>query len=213
MKILIVDDHAVVREGIRRLLATIPGTEVHEAAAPDEALAVTRAIAPDIVVLDINLDGSNGLELLQRLKAENPAQRVVMFTMHSEPGYAMRALRAGAAGYVSKSADAAELVTAVKAIASGDRYLDRAMANELATGSGYVEDPLHKLSNREGEILRLLGEGKSLSEIADTFGIAYKTVANSCSRLKEKLGVERTADLIRLSVENRLRISAPGARV
>ena len=213
MKILIVDDHAVVREGIRRLLATIPGTEVHEAAAPDEALAAARAVAPDIIVLDINLDGSNGLELLTRLKADNAAQRVVMFTMHSEPGYAMRALRAGASGYVSKSADAAELITAVKAIASGDRYLDRAMANELATGSGYVEDPLHKLSSREGEILRLLGEGKSLSEIADTFGIAYKTVANSCSRLKEKLGVERTADLIRLLVENRLRISAPGARV
>ncbi|MBN8910455.1 MAG: response regulator transcription factor [Rhizobiales bacterium] len=213
MKILIVDDHAVVREGIRRLLATIPGTEVHEAAAPDEALALARALAPDIIVLDINLDGSNGLELLQRVKAENAAQRVVMFTMHSEASYAMRALRAGASGYVSKSADAAELVTAVKAIASGDRYLDRAMANELATGSGYVEDPLHRLSNREGEILRLLGEGKSLSEIADTFGIAYKTVANSCSRLKEKLGVERTADLIRLSVENRMRISAPGARV
>ncbi len=214
MKILIVDDHAVVREGIRRLLATIAGSEVHEAATPEEALALARAIAPDIVVLDINLDGSSGLDLLQRLKAENAAQRVVMFTMHSEPSYAMRALKAGAAGYVSKSADAGELVTAVKKIVSGDRYLDRSVASELAFGSTYVEDPLHRLSAREGEILRLLGEGKSLSEIADTFGIAYKTVANSCSRLKEKLGVERTADLIRLSVENRLRFNAPpGARV
>jgi two-component system invasion response regulator UvrY len=214
MKILIVDDHAVVREGIRRLLATIAGAEVHEAAAPEDALKLARTIAPDIVVLDINLDGSSGLDLLQRLKAENAAQRVVMFTMHSEPSYAMRALRAGAAGYVSKSADAGELVTAVKMIASGDRYLDRSVASELAFGSPYAEDPLHKLSAREGEILRMLGEGKSLSEIADAFGIAYKTVANSCSRLKEKLGVERTADLIRLSVENRMRINAPpGARV
>jgi DNA-binding NarL/FixJ family response regulator len=212
MKILIVDDHAVVREGIRRLLATISGTEVHEAATPEEALAFARSATPDIIVLDINLNGSSGIDLLQRLKAENAAQRVVMFTMHSEPSYAMRALKAGASGYVSKSADAGELITAVKTVASGDRYLDRSMASDLVFGSALAEDPLHRLSRREGEILRLLGEGKSLSEIADTFGIAYKTVANSCSRLKEKLGVDRTADLIRLSVESRLRVNAPGAR-
>ena len=204
MKILVVDDHAVVREGIRRLLATISGAEIHEAATAQDAMALSRSVSPDVVVLDINLDGSSGLELLRRLKAENVASRVVMFTMHSEPSYAMRALKAGAAGYVSKSAEAGELVTAVKKIASGDRYLDRTMASELVFSSAFTEDPLHKLSNREVEILRLLGEGKSLAEIAATFGIAYKTVANSCSRLKEKLGVERTADLIRLSVERRI---------
>lgn len=205
MKILVVDDHAVVREGIRRLLATISGAEIHEAATAQDALALSRSVAPDVIVLDINLDGSSGLELLRRLKADNVAARIVMFTMHSEPSYAMRALKAGAAGYVSKSAEAGELVTAVKKIASGDRYLDRSMASELVFSAAFTEDPLHKLSNREVEILRLLGEGKSLAEIASTFGIAYKTVANSCSRLKEKLGVERTADLIRLSVERRIR--------
>ena len=205
MKILVVDDHAVVREGIRRLLATISGAEIHEAATAQDAITLSRSVNPDVVVLDINLDGSSGLELLRRLKAENVAARIVMFTMHSEPSYAMRALKAGAAGYVSKSAEAGELVTAVKKIASGDRYLDRSMASELVFSSAFTEDPLHKLSNREVEILRLLGEGKSLAEIAATFGIAYKTVANSCSRLKEKLGVERTADLIRLSVERRIR--------
>lgn len=205
MKILVVDDHAVVREGIRRLLATISGAEIHEAANAQDAMNLSRSVNPDVVVLDINLDGSSGLELLRRLKAENVAARIVMFTMHSEPSYAMRALKAGAAGYVSKSAEAGELVTAVKKIASGDRYLDRSMASELVFSSAFTEDPLHKLSNREVEILRLLGEGKSLAEIAATFGIAYKTVANSCSRLKEKLGVERTADLIRLSVERRIR--------
>jgi len=205
MKILVVDDHAVVREGIRRLLSTISGAEIHEAATAQDAMTVCRSVSPDVVVLDINLDGSSGLELLRRLKSENVAARIVMFTMHSEPSYAMRALRAGAAGYVSKSAEAGELVTAVKKIASGDRYLDRTMASELVFSSAFTEDPLHKLSNREVEILRLLGEGKSLAEIAATFGIAYKTVANSCSRLKEKLGVERTADLIRLSVERRIK--------
>ena len=199
MKILVVDDHAVVREGVRRLLATISGAEVHEAATSHDALVLSRSVNPDVVVLDISLDGSSGLELLRRLKAENAGQRVVMFSMHSEPGYAMRALKAGAAGYVSKSADAGELVTAVKKVAAGDRYLDRSVANDLVF-SASTDDPLRKLSNREVEILRLLGEGKSLGEIASTFGVAYKTIANTCSRLKEKLGVERTADLIRLSV-------------
>jgi DNA-binding NarL/FixJ family response regulator len=205
MKILVVDDHAVVREGVRRLLATIPGAEVYEAATPQDAIDAARSVAPDAIVLDINLDGSSGLELLQQLKAQNARQRVVMFTMHSEPSYAMRALKAGAAGYVSKSADAEELVAAVKTIVSGDRYLDRSIANDLAFGGDLADDPLRKLTNREIEILRLLGAGRSFAEIAATFGIAYKTVANSCSRLKEKLGVERTADLIRLSVEQRIR--------
>lgn len=205
MKILVVDDHAVVREGVRRLLATISGAEIHEAGTSQDALAMSRTVNPDVTVLDINLEGSSGLELLRNLKAENTERRVVMFTMHSEPSYAARALKAGASGYVSKSAKAEELVTAVKKIASGDRYLDSSMASELAFGSSLTEDPLHRLSNRESEILRMLGEGKSLSEIAAGFGIAYKTVANSCSRIKEKLGVGRTADLIRLSVENRLR--------
>lgn len=203
MKILVVDDHAVVREGVRRLLATIPGAEIHEAATSQDAMTLCRSVGPDVIVLDISLDGSSGLELLRRIKVENAAQRVVIFSMHSEPGYAMRALKAGAAGYVSKSAEAGELVTAVRKVAAGDRYLDRSVANELVF-SASTDDPLRKLSNREVEILRLLGEGKSLGEIASTFGVAYKTIANTCSRLKEKLGVERTADLIRLSVLRRI---------
>jgi DNA-binding NarL/FixJ family response regulator len=204
MKILVVDDHAVVREGIRRLLATMAGTEIEEAGTAEEALALARKTAPDVIVLDINLAGTSGLDLLRTLKVENGATRIVMFTMHAEPSYAMRALKAGAAGYVSKSADAEELVTAVKRIASGDRYLDRSMASDLVFTAAAPDDPLQRLSGREAEILKLLGEGRSLAEIAAGFGIAYKTVANCCSRLKEKLGVERTADLIRLSVERRI---------
>jgi DNA-binding NarL/FixJ family response regulator len=202
MKILIVDDHAIVREGVRRLLGTLPHAEIFEAATMHEALAACRTRKPSIVILDINLDTSSGLELLQRLKGEDRSLKVVMFTMHAEPSYATRAIRAGAAGYVSKSAPADELIMAVKKVAEGQRYIDHELANDLAlTPSG--EDPLSSLSNREVEILRLLGEGKSISEIAQVFGIAYKTVANSCSRLKEKLGLDRTADLIRLSIENR----------
>lgn len=203
MKILIVDDHAVVREGVRRLLGSIPGASICEASSAQEALTVYRRESPSVVVLDINLNGSSGLELLQRLKAEEKSARIVMFTMHSEPAYAMRAIRAGASGFVSKSASADELVTAVMRVSEGERYIDRELASELVFSPASADDPMKTLTNREIELLRLLGEGKSLAQIASTFGIAYKTVANSCSRLKEKLGLERTADLIRVSIENR----------
>lgn len=202
MKILIIDDHAIVREGVRRLLGTLPNSEIFEASNTHEALAACRMRKPAIVILDINLDTSSGLELLQRLKGEDKNLKVVMFTMHAEPNYAMRAFRSGASGYVSKSASADELIMAVKKVSEGQRYIDHELANDLALAPA-GEDPLSTLSNREVEILRLLGEGKSISEIANVFGIAYKTVANSCSRLKEKLGIERTADLIRLSIESR----------
>lgn len=203
MKILIVDDHAIVREGVRRLLGALPRVEIFEAASAHEALAAFRQHNPDVVVLDINLETSSGLELLRRLRGESRTARIVMFTMHSEPSYAMRALRAGASGYVSKSAPAEELVTAVKRVMEGQRYIDRELANDLVLTPVDSDDPMSTLSNREIEILRLLGEGKSIAEIAQVFGIAYKTVANSCSRLKEKLGIDRTADLIRLSIESR----------
>lgn len=202
MKILIVDDHAIVREGARRLLATLPGAEIFEAATTHEALTAFRAHRPSVVVLDINLDTSSGLELLARLRGEDRTVKIVMFTMHAEPSYAMRAFRAGASGYVSKSASADELIAAIRKVMEGYRYIDRDLANELALLPP-GEDPLGALTNREVEILRLLGEGKSISEIAQVFGIAYKTVANSCTRLKEKLGLDRTADLIRLSIESR----------
>lgn len=200
MKLLVVDDHAVVREGVRRLLMLMPDTTVVEAGTQAEALELFQNEKPDVVILDINLDGASGLDLLQRFQRDRDA-RVIIFSMHAEPAYAMRAIRAGALGYVSKSAAAGELIEAVKHVAQGKSFLDRKLANQLALNPGAATDPLQRLTNREAEILRLLGEGKSLSEIAGAFGIAYKTVANTCTRLKEKLGVERTADLIRISIE------------
>jgi two-component system invasion response regulator UvrY len=203
MKVLIVDDHAVVRQGVHRLLSSIPDMTIFEAATAHEALTVVRREGPDVVVLDINLEGASGLELLRRIKIERAASRVLMFSMHSEPIYASRAIKAGASGYVCKSASSNDLVTAVVKIAAGETYLDSAMAGELVLNSVRSEDPLRKLTNREIEILRMLGEGKSLQDIADAIGIAYKTVANSCGRIKEKLDLPRTSDLIRFSIENR----------
>ena len=203
MKILLVDDHTVVREGVRRLLSGMQGAVVFEAATGQEALAVFRNERPEVVLLDLNLSGMGGLELLRRMLAENEKVRIVVTSMHADPVYVARALRVGARGYVSKSAGADELVTAVKRVAEGGRYVEREIAGELAFAQIFSEsdDPLQRLSTRELEILRLLGEGNSLTEIAQVIGVAYKTVANTCSIIKSKLGVERTADLIRLSME------------
>jgi DNA-binding NarL/FixJ family response regulator len=202
MKILLVDDHIVVREGVRRLLANVTGAQLCEAEDADEALSLYRREHPDLAILDLNLKGVGGLELLRRLLAEDAKARIVVFSMHAELLYAVRSLRLGARGYVSKSSGADELVNAVKKVAAGGRYVEQHIADQLAfTQVTSGEDPLRQLSNREVEILRLLGEGNSLTEIAGRIGVAYKTVANACSALKSKLGVERTADLIRVSLE------------
>jgi two-component system, NarL family, invasion response regulator UvrY len=202
MKLLVVDDHDIVREGVKRLLALIPGAVVLEAASADDGYAMFEKERPEVVVLDINLNNGSGLDLLHRLRVRDSSARVVMFSMHSDPAYAARALKSGATGYVSKSAGADELVEAVKLARAGRTYVDRRLAKEMAT-SIMDGDPLTSLTARETDILRLLGEGKSLSEIGSNLGIAYKTVANTCTRVKEKLGVERTADLIRIAIERR----------
>jgi two-component system, NarL family, invasion response regulator UvrY len=201
MKILLVDDHAVVREGVRRLLSVHFDPAVLESGDVEHALQIYQREAPDLVVLDLNLGGQGGLEFLRRVLITDPSAKVLIFSMHAEPVYAVRALRAGARGYVSKSAPADELIAAVRKITEGGQYVDRDIAGRIAVSQITGDDPLKQLTIREVEILRLLGQGKSLTAISEALGLAYKTVANICSQMKVKLGVERTADLIRLAVE------------
>lgn len=201
MKILIVDDHVIVREGARRLLSAMPDTTVFEASSARDGLALFKAKRPDLVLLDLNLPNSSGLELLRRLQLEDRAVRVLVLSMHTEPIYIARALDAGARGYISKMACAEELMSAVREIGSGARYVEREIAAQLVVSQYGGIDPLQKLTTREVDIVRLLGEGKNLSTIAEALGITYKTVANACSIIKGKLGVERTADLIRLTYQ------------
>ncbi|MGU3539269.1 response regulator transcription factor [Methylobacterium sp. A54F] len=202
MRILIVDDHTVMRQGIRRLLGTLPKVEFAEAGSAREAVLAARRARPDIVVLDINLRDSSGLELLRRMRHEWPGLRVVVFSMYAEVVYAVTARRLGALGFVSKSAEAEELLEAVRRAARGEDYIDHETARAIALAPGLPEGP-SSLSGREVEILRLLAEGRSLAGISETLGIAYKTVANQCTRMKEKLGLDRTADLVRFALENR----------
>ncbi|TWB69805.1 LuxR family two component transcriptional regulator [Nitrospirillum amazonense] len=201
MKLLLVDDHAIVRSGLRRLLAPLPGVAIAEAATGRDALTRYREDRPDIVLLDLNLPGVGGLELLQRLLIEDPTACVLVFSMHAEALYASRALAAGAKGYMSKNADPDELLAAIRRLAEGGRYVENEIAQELAVHGMPASHPAQRLTERDLEILRLLGEGRALAEIASELGVGYKTIANTCTAIKAKLGVARTADLIRLSIE------------
>ena len=200
MNILLVDDHTIVRDGLRRLLATLPVEEIFEAATGREALAVARAKPLDLIVLDLNLPELGGLELLGRLIQIGSAP-VLVLSMHAEPLYVARAMDAGAQGYVSKNASPDELLTAVRRVAAGGRYVEGELAQALAQQGADSAQSLDRLSARDLEILRLLAAGRSLSEIAEALGLGYKTIANTLSLIKSKLGVSRTSDLVRLALE------------
>lgn len=208
MKILVIDDHSIVREGIRRLIADLIGNNVAVSDAEDgrQGLETFRRSKPDIVLLDLNIPGIGGLELLRRLLIDDPAAKVIVFSVRAEPIYAARALRLGAKGYLSKGAGSTDLIEAIKRVRDGGHYIEQDIATQLAVGNFQGDDdPLQHLSTRELEILRLLGEGKSLLQIAESCGVSYKTVANTCALIKSKLGLSTTAELIRLSIERLLR--------
>ena len=201
MKILIVDDHPIVRAGLRRLVNAEPEIEVREAANGREALSLFREQQPTLVILDLNLPSIGGLEVLARLKALDPDARVLVLSIHDDETHVTRALRAGAAGYVTKNAPPEELLEAIGRVAGGHTYIEREIAEGLVFANIRASPhPLNDLSSRDLEILRQLAEGRTLSQIADTVGIGYKTAANNCSRIKARLGAASTADLIRIAI-------------
>jgi two-component system invasion response regulator UvrY len=198
VKILVVDDHAIVRDGLTRLLGSDDDHQVSQAADGREALRLSRTLRPDLIILDLNLPGLGGLELLRRL-IQAGAGKILVLSMHAEPLYARRALEAGAVGYVSKNAAPDELLAAVRRVANGRRYIEAEIAQALALGA--TPEVVDALNLRELEIMRLLAGGASLAEIAAALGVGYKTVANTLSLIKSKLGVARTADLVRLAID------------
>ena len=201
MNILLVDDHAIVRDGLRRLIeSTAAGDVVFEAVDGAEALSQLSARRIDLVILDLNLPGLGGLELLRRIVDRGRA-KVLVLSLHAEPRNASRALDAGAAGLVSKNASPDELLAAVRRVGTGGRYVEGEIAQALAFHVSAPGESLGQLTARELEIMRLLALGRGLAEIAEALGVRYKTVANTCSQIKSKLGVSRTADLVRLAIE------------
>jgi DNA-binding NarL/FixJ family response regulator len=200
MKILLVDDHVIVRSGVRNLLTSMVDAQISEAANGRDALLRLRQDRPDLVLLDLNLPGIGGLELLRRMLVEDKATRILVLSMHAEPLYVARAMELGARGYLSKNASADELLTAIRRTMDGGRYIENEIAQELALRAVAPDHGLRDLTERDLEIMRLLAEGMSLAEIADALGIGYKTAANACSQIKAKLGVTRTNDLVRLAM-------------
>ncbi len=200
MKILLVDDHAIVRAGLRRLLAMVSDAEILEATTGRESLAIVKSHSLDLIILDLNLPELGGIELVARLRQLGPAP-ILVLSMHAEPLYVTRALEAGAQGYVSKNASPDELLTAIRRVGAGGRYVEQEIAQSIAVQSSAPSASLAQLTPRDLEILRHLAAGRSLGEIAESLGLGYKTIANNCSLIKTKLGVTRTADLLRLALE------------
>ena len=198
--LLVVDDHAIVRSGIRRLLGNRDDIQVLEAASGEEAMSAVAANSVQLIVLDLNLPGLGGLELLRRLARAAPKTPILVFSQHAEAIYATKALEAGARGFVSKNALPEEFLEAIDAVLAGGVAIEKGVQREMAMRDLAQDAYLKPLTERDLEILRLLAAGNSLSEIAAKLGIAYKTVANTLSRIKEKLGVGQTSDLIRIAI-------------
>lgn len=205
MRILIVDDHRIVASGCRALFADDAAIVILEASCAESGERAFVDEHPDICVLDINLPTVSGFELARRILARDPSARIIMFSMNDDPIFAARAIEVGARGYVSKTGDPCDLVEAVREVAKGGTYLPPAIARSIAfAGPALAKSPLSKLTSREMEILRLLSAGKSLSEIAWLVHSSYKTVANTSSIMRQKLGVRSSAELVRLAIENSL---------
>ncbi len=203
MRVLIVDDHPIVASGCRALLSSDPDLVLLEAADAESGEASFVKERPDVCVIDINLPTVSGFELARRILAHDAGARLIMFSMNDDPVFAARAIDIGAKGYVSKSGDPNDLAEAIREVARGSSYLPPNIARSIAfAGAAVAQSPLAKLTSRELEILRLLSAGKSLSEIAWLIHSSYKTVANTSSIIRQKLGVRTSGELVRLAIEN-----------
>ena len=196
ISVLLVDDHAIVREGYKRLLERGDIAVVGEAADGEEALRLFGQLAPQVVVMDISLPGISGIEVTRRMLSRAPKTRVLVFSMHTEVIYANRALQAGACGYLTKVSAPGVLVDAVHTVAKGGRYMSADIAQALAASASATAGENGGLSAREFEVLRLLVRGQSLEDIARAIGITPKTAANYQSLIKQKLGVDNTVQLL-----------------
>jgi two-component system, NarL family, invasion response regulator UvrY len=205
MRVLIIDDHPMVIEGCRGMLSGQSDIVTFEARDAEHGLEVFQSEKPDIVVLDINLPGVSGFELLRRILKRDPDAKIIVFTMNDDPVFAARAIERGARGYLTKNEDPKTFVKAIRAVAAGERHLSNSLALKLAfADQNFASNPLDALSGREIEILRNLAEGKDMAEIAHILKVSYKTIANNCILLKRKLGARSKADLLRIAVENKL---------
>jgi DNA-binding NarL/FixJ family response regulator len=201
-RILIVDDHPVVLSGCRSLFASDASVKIDEASDAKSGHRAYLYKRPDVTIIDINLPDLSGFELMRRIRKVDPAAKIIMFSMNDDPAFVVRAVEMGAQGYVSKGDDPRLLMKAVRKVASGDNFISPQLAEAVTFSSAAIKaNPASQMTSRELEILRLLGRGDKIVEVADALEISYKTVANVTSLLKQKLGAKNHSDLIRIAVE------------
>jgi len=206
-RILIVDDHPLVRQGLKAGLSKAPDLKViGEAETADEALTEARNQRPDIILLDISLPGRNGFEVLRQLHAEMPEVRILMLSTYSEKQYAVRCLRNGAWGYLTKKSSSDELIDAVRTVMQGRKYITSSLAQLLASevSADSAKLPHEDLSDREFQILCLIGQGKTVAQIAEILSIGTSTVGTHRVHIFEKMNMHSTVELVRYALENKL---------
>jgi DNA-binding NarL/FixJ family response regulator len=206
-RILIADDHELVRRGLRQILTDeFPKLQVGEAANARDAVEAVRKQSWDAALLDINMPGRSGLDVLEDLKKLRPAMPVVMLTAFPEQDYAVRSLKLGASGYVTKSGASDELLTALRKALAGGRYVTASLAEKLAASiAGDAPSTPHEtLSNRELQVLRLIAQGRTIKEIAAELALSEKTIGTYRSRLSEKMGLSTNVELTRYAIQHKL---------
>jgi DNA-binding NarL/FixJ family response regulator len=205
IRVLLADDHAIMRDGLKEILATVDGFElVGEAANGNEVLDALHHELPDLLMMDMSMPGVSGISLIEQVKHRHPKLAVLVLTMLDDTQIALRALKAGADGYITKDRPAAELVAALRKVAGGGRYIDPKMVEKMLFDDAGADMPHNKLSSREMDVFRMLVQGAPLNEIASQLFISSKTVSSHKAHLLEKMGVNNVADLVRYAVQHDL---------
>ena len=207
VRIVLADDHAIVREGLKRIVSDVADfTVAGEAADGTEVMRIVRSLDFDVLLLDLSMPGRSGMELIKLVKAEKPRLRILVLSMHQEMQYAVRAIKSGASGYLTKESAPAQLEQAIRKIAGGGAYISAEVAEQLALGAmpGSDAPPHESLSDREFEVFRLLVAGDAVSDIAAKLNLSVKTVSTHKSNLMQKLGLTNATDLVRYALKHGL---------
>jgi len=207
IRIVIADDHAIVREGLKRIVSSIADMEVAgEAGNGTEVMQRVRELAFDVLVLDLSMPGRSGMELIKLVRGEKPQLRILVLSMHQESQYAVRAIKNGASGYLTKESAPGQLEQAIRKVASGGAFISAEVAEQLALGAmpGSEAVPHEGLSNREFEVLQLLVAGVSLTDIAAQLNLSVKTVSTHKTNLMQKMGLQNQSELIRYAIKHGL---------
>ena len=203
MRILLIDDHPIVRTACRLILQANRDVQVAEATTAGAGLDMAGSFAPDLVILDFRLPDRNGIDLIATLISAQPGRKIIVFSMYEDPVIAARALEAGASGYITKNDDPEVILQAIEKVSGGGIFLTSGMAEKIALITARLNsDPLHNLSPRERQVLGLLARGKTVAEIADELNLSYRTSAYAVAQIKAKLRIPSTAGVIRWAVDH-----------